>query len=78
MSVRVDQAGQADLATEIDDRGAALRLNVLAELIDFVTDDSDRNVLACGIALAVIERAAADIGDRRRNGHLRLRLTQRN
>ena len=73
VSVRIDQAGQADLAAEVDDCGAALGLRSVTELIDLFANDAKRDVLLRSVALAVVEGSAANIGDLGR-GRLRLGL----
>ena len=69
VSVSVDQSGQADLAGEVDDLGAALGLErVVAELIDLFARDAQRDVLTGSVALAVVEGTAAQVGDAGRRG----------
>src|SRR5664280_801370 len=64
MGVGVDQSGQADFASKVDDLGAALGLrHGVAELIDPFAGDAQRDILAGGVALAVVKGTAAQVGD---------------
>jgi hypothetical protein len=69
VGVGVDQSRQADLAGEIDDLGATLGLrHDVAELIDLLARDAQRDVLARSVALAVVQGTAAQVGDPERRG----------
>src|SRR5271157_2842349 len=63
----VDQAGEADLAAEVDDFRASFLGDAVAELVDLPANDADPNVLARAVALAVIKRPAMQVDHFRRD-----------